>query len=207
MTEQAGYEFHDSKGEHLHTLNGKPLIGTSTVLSIVAKPLTWWASGEAVKTLGWTPKTEYVNGKPRSLPKEPRIKAAYEAYVSFQGVPDAEIGETWLTKLDSAYSAHTRALTKAAGKGVDLHAKLEKYVKYCLEKGEGKPIMVKSELIQDFINWSTEHVEKFLASEVHTYSEKYWLGGILDTIAVLKTGQHCIIDFKSSREAYPNQFW
>ena len=38
------YKF-DAK-EHLHSLDSKPLVGTSTVMGIVAKPLTWWAAGK-----------------------------------------------------------------------------------------------------------------------------------------------------------------
>lgn len=208
----ARYTF-DSK-EHLHTLDGKPLTGTSTVMEIVAKPLTWWAAGEAVKTLGWTPKTEYVNGKPRSLPKEKRIEVALDRWSEIkehvENPSDMELdnsGEAWLYYLDKAYEAHSKSLQKSAGKGKDLHSLLEKYVKYSIEKNERVPANVKSADIQDFIDWANENVEKFLWSEMHTYSEVNWLGGITDAGAILKNGRTAIIDFKSSKAAYPTQFW
>lgn len=215
-----GYEFIDTKGEHLHTLDGKPLIGTSTVLSIVAKPLTWWAAGEAVKTLGWTPAKIIVDGKYHSTKKEDRIVTAFNAWdkicgaVEDTGLPiedgDANrvvIGEHWLEFLDTAYAAHSKSLTKSASKGTNLHAVLEKYVKYCIEKNEGKPVKVESPEIQGFILWSLDNVANFVSSEAHHYSEKYWLGGISDAICVLKGGGTAIIDFKSSKAAYNNQFW
>jgi hypothetical protein len=43
---------------HVHLLNDKPLIGTSTVVGVIAKPLTWWASGLAVEEMGWQKKLD-----------------------------------------------------------------------------------------------------------------------------------------------------
>lgn len=200
---EQGYLF--SKADHLHTLNGKPLTGTSSVMDVVAKPLTWWASGEAVKTLGWTPKTEYVNGKPRTLPKEPRVETARQFLVNVIGNLLSD-GVGYLELLDTAYGAHASSLKKSAGKGKDLHSELEKYVKYCIEKNEGAPANVKSEDIQEFIDWACDNVEEFLWSEMHTYSEEHWLGGITDAGAKMKDGKIALIDFKSSKAAYTSQF-
>ena len=50
------YKFDDKN--HLHTLNGKALTGTSSIGNVLAKPLTWWASGLAVSKLGWIKKTD-----------------------------------------------------------------------------------------------------------------------------------------------------
>lgn len=209
------YEFNEA--EHVHTLDGKPLTGTSSVLSIVAKPLVWWASGLAVGTLGWTPKVQYVDGKPRSLPKSGRVLAASERLAQVleeiqpigPKTPEEAMvsAEKWLDLLDIAYAAHSKSLAKSATKGKDLHAALEKYVKYCMAKNEGAPANVKSEDIQQFIEWANENVETFLWSEMHTMSESLWLGGITDAGARLKDGRIAIIDFKSSKEAYKNQFW
>ena len=41
------------KEQHIHLLDERPLIGTTTALSVLNKPLTWWASGLAVEALGW----------------------------------------------------------------------------------------------------------------------------------------------------------
>jgi len=63
------YRFLDSKNEHLHQLNvngeWKPLIGTTTALNVLSKPLTYWAAGLAVAELGWIkPLTAYSKPKP-----------------------------------------------------------------------------------------------------------------------------------------------
>ena len=44
------YAFNEQ--DHIPALDGKPLMGTSTVVGVLSKPLTWWAAGEAVKKLG-----------------------------------------------------------------------------------------------------------------------------------------------------------
>jgi hypothetical protein len=41
---------------------------------------------------------------------------------------------------------------------------------------------------------------------LHCYSKVYWLGGITDAGAELNDGSYVIIDFKSSKDAYPSQF-
>ena len=38
---------------HLHKLDGVALTGTSSVIDVLAKPLTWWASGLACAEFGW----------------------------------------------------------------------------------------------------------------------------------------------------------
>ena len=51
-----------------------------------------------------------------------------------------------------------------------------------------------------------EHVEQFLLSEAHCYSERLWVGGITDCVARMKNGKLAVIDFKSSKDAYYGQF-
>ena len=64
-----------------------------------------------------------------------------------------------------------------------------------------------AERIKPFIEWTDRNVEKFLWSEMHCYSETFWVGGISDCGALLKTGKTVIIDFKSSKEAYASHFF
>ncbi len=188
--------------DHLHMLDKKPLTGTSSVMEIVAKPLMYWAVGEGLKLLGWTPISDYKFGKRIFLPKEPRIKAAGEFLATLPADSDL-----YLKLLDDAYGAHTKVKNKAATKGKDLHANLEKYIKFCLSRNNGLPSAIKDESIQQFIDWSCENVAKFLWSEMHVYSETNWIGGISDCGVQLKSGPIAIIDFKSSKEAYKSQFW
>src|SRR3954465_11268198 len=49
---EIGYRFIDEKGEHVHLLNNQPLIGTSQIGNVLAKPLAWYGSGKAVEVFG-----------------------------------------------------------------------------------------------------------------------------------------------------------
>lgn len=192
-----GYKFIDEKKEHLHTLGGKPLIGTSTATKIISKPLTWWAAGMAMATLGWK------NGKTTS--KEDRLKHAEKFFEELKGLTLEE----YVNRLDEGYAAHSKRLKETASDGVDLHAELEGYVKNCLLTNEGKIVMPDksvSEQVGNFAGWAKDNVKRFIFSEAHCYSEKLWLGGISDCGAELKDGTKAIIDFKSSKEAYFDQF-
>src|SRR5258708_4411153 len=99
------YKF--DKENHLHSLDGKPLIGTSTVVGVVSKPLTWWASGLAVAKLGWVKElTLYSKPKPT---KEQISKNAQQrlesAGVHLLSVKDMD-AQQYLSLLDKAYRAH-----------------------------------------------------------------------------------------------------
>lgn len=181
---------------HIHTLAGRPLMGTSTVAKVIGKgdALTWWSAGLAVQKFGWL--------NPKKVSAEERQAYVTEQHEVVKQMTTAQ----YLSLLDSAYRAHQTVKTEKAAEGTDLHAELEKYVNLCLQNG-GVPVDAEAiDRIQPFIKWSKENVEKFLFSEMHTYSEKLWLGGIADAGAVLKTGKKVVIDFKSSKDAYPEQF-
>lgn len=196
------------KKVHIHTLDGKPLIGTSSVSDILAKPLTWWASGLAVVQFGVTDPKLLTKIKNKKITDEemPLVESLME---SLKGRL-AEIGamniDEYFTLIDKAYRAHDESLDKSADAGTDLHAELERFVKDEM-KGANMPIETYHERIYPYIKWSREQVDHYLWSEVHTYSEKNWTGGISDAGAVLKNGKTVIIDFKSSKEAYLSQFW
>src|SRR3990167_9712610 len=190
------YKYLDEEKQHLHTLDSKPLIGCSTAVGIISKPLTYWASGMAVTTLGWT--------ATKSDP-EMRLEVATVALQTIKGLEPKD----WLKRLDLAYRAHASNLKQTAVAGTDLHAELEKYVKECIARG-GEPLDVVSELetkaVVSFAAWSKENIQKFLYSEAHCYSERHWTGGIFDALAILKDGKIALFDFKSSKDAYYSQF-
>ncbi len=190
------YQFINSKREHLHQLDGKPLIGTSTVTKVIAKPLTWWASGMACEKFGWL--------NPKRHPAE-AVKQALEE--GFKRVTALTL-ETYGKLLTEAYRAHNTRKEDAAEAGTDMHAELEKYVKFCLEQG-GEPqhyFNITDKRLDTFIEWSVANVKRFLWSEAHCYSEKLWVGGITDCGAEMKDGKIAVIDFKSSKDAYFDQF-
>lgn len=180
---------------HVHLLDGKPLIGTSGVTGVLSKPLTWWASGLAVEKFGWINKKD-ADGKFRT--KEERLAIAFKGWKKIQDLDN----EQFLDLLDEAYSAHSKKLDSSAKQGTDLHAELERYVKNKM----ANRMATYEEKIMPFILWAEENVEKFIWSEVNCYSERLWIGGISDVGAKLKNGKIVIIDFKSSKEAYESQF-
>lgn len=192
------YEFNEK--EHIHTIEGKPLIGTSTAVGIIAKPLTWWASGKAVETLGWKNPKVVVNGMYRNIPKEDRLKEAGQVLEAIKGMDEHE----YLSLLDTAYKAHSKTLGESAKDGVNLHKLLEDYVRDCILKKE--VYESDNEKIKDFSIWAVNNVKEFLFSEAHCFSKTLWVGGIVDAMAKMKDGTTAIIDFKSSKDAYFSQF-
>lgn len=186
----------DEKKKHLHTYCDKPLLGTSTVVGIIAKPLTWWAAGLAVEKFGWMNKG---NAKKGWTPKEVRLARAGE----YQDIISKLPVELYQELLDDAYAAHSKKLDSSAKEGTDLHAELERYVKFKMGYETNPEFDPK---IMPFIVWCDENVEKFLWSEAHCYSSKLWVGGISDCGVELKNGAVGIIDFKSSKESYESQF-
>jgi hypothetical protein len=202
------YKYIDEKGEHMHTFNGTPLIGTSSVASVLAKPLTWWASGLAVMQLG-IPDSKVITKIKNKTATQEEVKACMVAV----GIRLEEIKQmdapAFYKVLDGAYRAHQTTLKDKAEEGTDLHAELERYVKNTmLLQGTGTIDTTEYEpRIQPFIDWTKQNVKRFLWSEAHCFSEKMWTGGISDAGTETNEGKVIVIDFKSSKEAYLSQFW
>ena len=191
------YKFLDEKKEHLHTLDGRPLFGTTTVLNVLAKTLTWWASGLAVSELGWT--------NPKETPEEERIQTASERFGEIKALTDNE----YLSLLDKAYKAHSVKLDKTADKGTDMHAELEKYVRLMIDDQDARPTLMNGyehPAVEIFAKWAVGNVSRFLAAERHAYSERLWVGGIFDLLYEDKDGKLVIMDFKSAKQVYMSHF-
>ena len=190
------YKFIDQDGEHLHKLGDRPLIGTSSVTGVLNKPLTWWASGLAVKTLGWVKAldTRKSTKDEVELNKKERLATATPMLtkIKFMSVED------YLKLLDTAYKAHSVRLKDAAEKGTDTHQLCEDFIK-------GKPGDYTA--IKPFTDWAKDNVDKWLWSEAHCFSESLWVGGICDAGYLSKDGRVGIIDFKSHKEAYNSDFY
>jgi len=195
--QKQGYRYLDEKKQHLHTLNSKPLFGTSTIVGVLSKPLTWWASGLAVAKLGW------VNSK--EAKKEIRLEKAKEKKSQIAEMSDEE----YLSLLDEAYKAHSVKLDTSAQAGTDMHALLENYINKCIKENKREPMLPREtdeRPVQIFAQWATNNVKRFIWSEANCYSERLWVGGISDVGAEMVDGTYAIIDFKSSKEAYESQF-
>lgn len=204
---QNPYRFNQE--HHLHELNvdgvWKPLTGTSSVLSVIAKPLTYWASGLAVKEFGCP--------DPKVLTKIKNKKASQEEIEALHQAANARLSEIeqmtiqdYIKLLDKAYRAHATTLKETADEGVDLHAELERFVRFrmALDSKEstiftGPPWHPR---IEPFIKWTDANVDRFLWAETHCFSRKWHLGGISDCGFIDKDGRMGILDFKSSKEAY-----
>lgn len=195
-SEPKDYAFNEEG--HMHSFKGKPLLGTSTVVGVIAKPLTWWAVGLAVEKFGWINSKKRVDGKYTSIDDKTRVEAVLPHLEAIKN----ETPEQFLKRCDEAYKAHSVKLNDSADAGTDLHAELERYVKNTME---GR-MATYDEKIVPFITWVNENVEKFLWSEMYTFSETMWVGGISDCAVQLKNGKVGIIDFKSSKESYESQF-
>lgn len=184
------YQFNNE--EHLHLLDGKPLTGTSSIGNVLSKPLTWWAAGLAVEKFGW------LNPK-KHTPESVKI-ALQEGYHRIKALTLSEYGKL----LTEAYYAHSTKLKDTAQTGKNLHEELEHFVK--AEMGKLSHKEKYEERIQPFIDWAKENIKQYIASEAHCFDEELWVGGITDCVAELNDGKLAIIDFKSSKEAYPTQF-
>jgi hypothetical protein len=191
---------------HIHTLDGAPLIGTSSMASVLAKPLTWWAAGLAVEKFGWINKG---NTKIGWTPKDKRLQSALSGKVKIAMMDN----EQYLNLLDEAYSAHATKLKTSAQGGVDMHQLMEDYIKHCLLT-DGEPVDIadfshnsNGVKLQIFISWAKKNVKRFIASEINCYSKELWLGGIVDCVYEDNEGKYAVLDFKSSKEVYLSQFW
>ncbi len=207
------YYFDDSldakgKQKHAHFLNDVQLRGTTTVLSVIAKPLTYWASGLAVGHLGWMPINNSATKKPNPYPE--RLEAVRERFAEIKGLSDEE----YLAELDTAYKAHAQKLDTTATAGTNLHAELEKYVKFCLDWCGGIPSDMREftksgqeryDAVAMFSDWACANVKRFIVSEAHCYSKETFTGGIVDLVYEDENG-YALLDFKSAKEAYDSHF-
>ena len=183
------YKYIDEKGEHLHTFNGVPLIGTSSVASVLAKPLTWWASGLAVMELG-IPDSKVITKIKNKTATQEEIDACMASVEERLEEIKAMSPKEFYKLLDKAYRAHSTTLKDKAEEGTDLHAELEKFVKWHMSEKKDNDFgqidaVIFEARIRPFIDWTFQNVKRFLWSEAHCYSEKMWTGGISDVGAGL----------------------
>ncbi len=192
------------EGKHLHQYRKaegevwENMSGASTIVGVLDKPgLTYWASGLAVKKLGWL--------NPKEHTKEERLESAKLAAFKI----DSLAFDEYLDLLDEAYKAHSVRLADSAQEGTDLHKDLQEYVEWCLEKG-GKPrlysVVNGNSKVKEFADWAMLDVKRFNWSEAFMYDEELFVGGISDCGATMNDGSYVIIDFKSSKEAYFSHF-
>lgn len=181
------YEFNEKR--HIHTLDGKPLTGVTTVLSVVSKGdgLIQWSANEAVK---------YIKDNCSICNHNPKTDDHYI-------VTDKE--------LEEAKSAWKNTRDTAGDKGTDVHAEIERLIKSAIALDGGimiwKERMVDlNEQVKHFIDWATSNNIKFLESEKNVYSKELWIGGIVDFVFE-KDGEVYVGDIKTAKAIYPTNFW
>ena len=159
-------EFKFHAGRHMYTLDGKPLMGVTSVLGVIAKPaLIGWAARMAA---------DYVLENLKDMDNLEQV-------------------------CELAKNAHARKRDEGAEKGTDIHAWIEEWI-------VGKnPEMPKDEgprkQIEEFLKWATENKVEFLESEKRMYSEKHWIAGTCDAIAMID-GKKYVVDFKTQSKMW-----
>jgi hypothetical protein len=136
-------------------LSGKLLRGVTSVLDgTSSKPqLIQWAADMA---------TQYVADNGIFIESENAYKIS---------------GDT----LKEARTAHTKKKEKAATKGTDMHAEVEKFILATI-RGESYEFPIE---IYPFVEWSRKENVTFIAAEQILYSEKHSVAGTADFICVL----------------------
>lgn len=170
------YQFnHD---QHIHTLDEKPLMGTTTLIKeILPPPLQWWASGKALEMLGW------AKDKSEGLEKSAEFLNSAE--------PIMATPESWYSFLQECYKNHSVFTKQRAVEGTDTHAEIENAIK----TGTLDQTPLK--------DWAKG--KEFIHSEVHVFSEEHWLGGVVDMV-YKENGEYFIGDLKTSKDIYPSAF-
>jgi CRISPR/Cas system-associated exonuclease Cas4 (RecB family) len=100
-------EYKFEEGRHIHTLNGKPLMGITTVLGVISKPmLIQWSANMAVDYIkdNWFDKQETLEG--------------------------------WEEVLKEARTAHRKKKEKAGDWGTAVHLAIENWIKLKKEEPE-----------------------------------------------------------------------
>ncbi len=192
---------------HVHTLDGKPLMGTSTIAKVLGGDFAFYGSGHAVMAFGVPdPKvlTKLKNGKATEGDELVLYRGLMQAMQSIAGMTTPEYAKL-CTK---AYFAHKTNLVKTGKEGTATHKELESYVQSCIDETGGEPqsmLNYNSDAVVVFSEWACEHIKRFIWSEKNCYSEKLWVGGVSDCGAVLANNRRAVIDFKRSG-CFFNQF-
>jgi hypothetical protein len=182
-----------NKEKHLHEIlvgeKWQSLTGCTTILSVLAKPaLIQWAANMAVG---------YVREQIENISTDIGHKQLYEI-------------------LEEARKAHTKKKEKAGDYGTQTHEAISKLIGLSIKKHKGfipEPIIDFSSLgfgmdksVKNFIDWAVKNKVKFLQTEKNIYSEKLFIGGIIDFVCEID-GKIWLGDIKTSGSGiYPEHF-
>jgi hypothetical protein len=213
-----GFSFDEAT--HSYLLDGRPLTGVTTILSVIAKPalIQWSANLAAAEAF----KTGTVEG----------LKAAIEAYDKIDTEAARELDKAF-PAWKAARTTHTKRKTAAADIGTKAHKWIEEYVKasifnnhYAIRVAEANDFRAahglellptaifeypKAEkdikpLTDKFVSWATSNNIIFLESEKRIYSRANWYAGTLDLV-FLKDGKKHVGDIKTSSGIYGREYF
>lgn len=187
---------------HIHLLDGQPLIGTTTLIDDVYPPnLAWWSVSIGLQKLGWPRQKDDAK---KAIPLTER----QERFKPFWATMSLMESNDMLALMDEAYKAHDQAKRQAGKKGTEEHARVEDWIKACIKNFDGQPIAPnKEKSLNDFVKWAQQDVKRFLWSEAQLYSRELWVGGICDFAFIDKEGRVIIGDRKTSKDIYPKHYY
>jgi len=172
----------DSDHIYRNKIIGDMLQGVSTVSSIVPKDwLSAWGSKECAKALGFS---DYPGD----------IALAQEM---LEKIKNCDVKQ-YLAILKDAKGASARKSKQAMVDGKKGHAWLEEFVKARIN-GQAVPLLPGDTLdrpLTQFLKKDAKHIDHWIASEALVCNLERSYAGQLDAIAVLKTGELALIDFK-----------
>ena len=180
-----------NKERHLHQIligeDWKNLTGCTTILSVLAKPaLIQWAANQAVDYIKESLCPGWDNTKSWKWLKE-TIEKTFE----------------------EARKAHTKRKEKSGDYGTKVHEGIELVILRAIQDNKGyikKKEKSDEKSVQNFIDWAVSNKVKFLDTEKNVYSEKLFLGGIIDLVCEID-GKVWIGDIKTSKSGiYPENF-
>jgi len=172
-------EFVFDEVKHAYFLDGKPMMGCTTVLGVIAKPaLIPWA----VKMCGDYVMEHHANVVAGVTPLKDMVD---------------EAKRQWRSTRD-----------KAGQQGTDVHKEIEDICLEAMRENNGfiKDQNHESVQVQHFIDWAVRNKVKIHESEIRTYSEKHWVAGTADLILEID-GLKYVGDIKTSSGIYDEAFY
>jgi genome maintenance exonuclease 1 len=174
---------------HIHTLDGKPLHGVTTILKVIGKGdvLVQWSANKAV---------EYI---------EKRVVIGHYNVATQTG--SIEFDGAFDDILNKAKTAWKDNRDKAGEKGTEIHGWVEVLINKAINENGGyiKDEGILNKQVNHFVQWAIENNVKFLKAEQSLYSRTYWYGGIADIICEID-GIRFVGDVKTSSGIYPEHF-
>jgi hypothetical protein len=179
------FEFDEKR--HLYRLNGKPITGVTTILSVLNSPwLMSWSANMVV---------EYI--KKFGKPSQKRDSNHIDSYI------------VTTDQLELARTYH-QTITRSAGDiGKRVHKWIEEWVRAQIDESPyvfPLPEPDLKHITDNFVRWVKENNVKFIASEKKLYSKKHWYAGTMD-IAMEIGNKVWIGDIKTGGGISPRMFF